>query len=483
MTEVPPLWTSEEVAKLTGGVSSTNWHATGISIDSRTTEPGDLFIPISGPNFDGHNFIKNALMKGAVASITSRPLENISKDTNLLQVTDTVKALSEMGRGRRTRANAIVIAVTGSVGKTGVKEALGKLLSEQGQTSYSIGSYNNHFGVPLSLARLPKNADYGVFELGMNHAGELTQLSKLVSPNIAIITTVDIAHSEFFHSTDDIARAKAEIFLGLKHGGVAILNRDNQYFSLLRSAALSAGAGNIIGFGRHKESDFKLTGYTANSWGSYVNACFKDEDFKYQLSMPGQHWVYNSLAVLAAIHAAGANTHAAAKSFAKITAFKGRGQTHSIPIQDQHFELIDDSYNACPISVSAAIEVLSFLTPKFNGRRICVFGDMNELGDNSTELHNTLADKIYDAQVDFVYTVGPQMERMCDQLNSKIKVAHAERSEDLIQPLLHLIEPGDILLIKGSANLKMHKVVDYFLKFKNGLDTSPKKHKENPNVI
>jgi len=483
MTVVPPLWTSEEVATLTGAVSHTNWHATGVSIDSRTTEPGDLFIPISGPNYDGHNFIKSALTKGAIASITSNSVEDFTKATHLLKVTDTVKALNELGRGRRIKSNARVIAVTGSVGKTGVKEALGRLLSEQGHAYYNIGSYNNHFGVPLSLARLPKNADYGVFELGMNHAGELTRLSKIVGPHVAVITTVDIAHSEFFSSISDIARAKAEIFTGLQKGGVAVLNRDNQYFGLLYSAALSAGVGNVISFGGHDEAQFRLTGYNLNPGGSIVNVCFRNKNLTYQLSMPGQHWVYNSLAVLAAVYAAGGDIYLASKSFIKIKAFKGRGLTHAIPIQDSYFELIDDSYNACPISVSAAIGVLSCSEPKSRGRRICILGDMKELGDNSTELHNALAHKINDAQIEFVLTVGPQMKNMCNHLNSELKIEHADNSEGLIQPLLDIIEPGDIVLIKGSASSKMHKIVDYFIDFKKDLDASPRDNTRSANVI
>jgi UDP-N-acetylmuramoyl-tripeptide--D-alanyl-D-alanine ligase len=483
MTDIRSLWTSEEATELTGGSSSTNWNATGVSIDSRTIGPGDLFIPISGPYFDGHNFIESALTKGAVASITSGSTEDFPEGAHLLKVTDTIKALNELGRGGRNRSMARVIAVTGSVGKTGVKEALGRLLSEQGKTSFSLGSFNNHFGVPLSLARLPKNADYGIFELGMNHSGELKQLSQIVRPHVAVITTVDIAHTEFFSSTHDIARAKAEVFTGLQEGGTAILNRDNQYFNLLNSAALSAGAEKVIAFGVHNDAQFKLVEFTLNSEGSSVKVCFDNNIFTYQLSIPGQHWVQNSLAVLAAVYAVGADMTAAARSFVNIKPFKGRGQLHTIPIQGGHFELIDDSYNACPVSVAAAIEVLSRLKPKSLGRRICVLGDMKELGENSTKLHCALANKISDALVDFVFTVGSEMKCMCDQLPNTIKMGHADRSEDLIQPLLDVIKPGDIILVKGSASYQMSKVVDRLLNFKNDLIVSPNDIKEGLYVI
>ena len=483
MTDPQPLWTSQEAAEVTGGVSHTNWNATGVSIDSRTIERGDLFIPISGPNFDGHDFIKNALTKGAVASIYSNPQKALPKSAHLLKVNDTIRALNELGLARRTNSTAKVIAVTGSVGKTGVKEALGYLLSEQGRTSYSQGSYNNHFGVPLSLARLPANAKYGVFELGMNHAGELTQLSKLVRPDIAIITTVDVAHSEFFSSIDDIALAKAEIFSGLQEGGTAILNRDNKYFDLLKASALSAGVGNIICFGENDEAKFRLVNHILNPKGSSVTARLHDKSFTYQISMSGRHWIYNSLAVLAAIYAAGADIDAAIQSFGKVTAYKGRGKIHTVPIQDSYFELIDDSYNACPVSVSAAIEVLSCLEPKFGGRRICILGDMRELGNDSSKLHNAVADKINDAGVDLVFTVGPQMKRMCDYLKGTFRIEHADNSVDLIKPLLNEIEPGDIVLIKGSSSFRMHKLVDCFLENKNSFDASPAYNTESSNVI
>ncbi len=460
MTDPESLWTSEEVVKLTGGKSSKYWVATGVSIDSRTIEPGDLFIPIPGPNFDGHNFIENALKKGAVASVVSRAVNGIAQDIPMLKVTDTIQALDELGRGGRNRSAANIIGVTGSVGKTGVKEALGSLLSGQGRASFNLGSYNNHFGVPLSLAHLPRDADYGIFELGMNHSGELTRLSQIVRPNVALITTVEAAHTEFFSSTDEIALAKAEIFDGLEKGGTAILNRDNQYFDLLRLAALSAGAGNVISFGKHNDSQFRLIDFVLDSQGSSVKVCWDNSNFTYQLSMPGRHWVQNSLAVLATVYAVGANVIEAAQSFVNIKPFKGRGQFHTIPIQDGYFELIDDSYNACPVSVSAAIEVLSKLEPKTLGRRICILGDMKELGANSTELHCALADKISDALVDIVFTVGPEMRRMCYKLPSTIKTEHADRSDEIIKPLLDALKPGDIVLVKGSASSQMSKVVD-----------------------
>ncbi len=483
MTNVQSLWTSKEVTDLTGGKSSTVWDADGVSIDSRTIEPGDLFIPISGPNFDGHNFIASALNKGAAASITSGSIEEFPEGSHLMKVADTIDALNKLGNGARNRSMAKVIAVTGSVGKTGVKEALGRLLSEQGNTSFSFGSYNNHFGVPLSLARLPKNAEFGVFELGMNHSGELNELSQMVRPDVAVITTVDIAHTEFFSSIDDLAKAKAEIFAGLHEGGTAILNRDNQYYNFLNSAALSAGAGRVIGFGLHDKAQFKLVESSLNPEGSLVKAHFDNTDITYQLSTPGQHWVQNSLAVLASVHAVGADVISAARSFAKIKPYKGRGQLHTIPIQGGHFYLIDDSYNACPASVTAAISVLAGLEPMVSGRRICVFGDMKELGDKSIEHHYSLANKIRESMVDIIFTVGPEMKQMCDRLPSTINKEHADRAETIIQPLLDIIRPGDIILVKGSASHKLSKVVDRVLDMKVDLNCGLGVTKEDSHVI
>ena len=477
------LWTSEEVAQLIGVNFFKTWKATGVSIDSRTIEPGDLFIPISGPNFDGHKFVEHAFKRGAVASIVSRTIEELSQDAPILKVPDTIKAFNELGRGGRNRSVAQIVAVTGSVGKTGVKEAIGRLLSNQGRVSFSLGSYNNHFGVPLSLARLPKTADYGIFELGMNHSGELTQLSRMVRPNVAIITTVDLAHAEFFSSIGEIARAKAEIFKGLQAGGTAILNRDNQHFGLLREAALMAGAGKIIGFGVHNQSQFKLIDFKLNAEGSSVKVCYDNIEFSYELSMPGQHWIQNSLAVLSAVNAVGGDMIEAAQSFADIKPFKGRGQLHTVPIQDGYFDLIDDSYNACPISVSAAIDVLSGLKPKSLGRRICVLGDMRELGLNSTELHCALANKISNAQVDIILTVGPEMKHMCDQLPRIIRREHADKSDDILRPLLDILQAGDIVLVKGSATCKMGKIVDRLIDLKGASNISPKNKKEDLHVI
>ncbi len=483
MSDLKPLWLSEDAAQVTAG--STNlWRASGVSIDSRTIEPGDLFVPISGPNFDGHEFVVSALESGAAATIVSRAIEGLPEGAPVLKVTDTFEALNDLGRAGRDRSFAKVIAVTGSVGKTGVKEALGQLLSDQGQTSYSRGSFNNHYGVPLSLARLPQSADYAVFELGMNHAGELTPLSQMVRPIVAIVTTVEPAHIEFFSSVDDIARAKAEIFVGLEKGGTAILNRDNKYFGLLSEAAMAAGAGKVIGFGIHNEAQFKLVDFVLGPTGSTVEASFDGYRFTYRLSMPGQHWVQNSLAVLAAVQAVGADVFAAARSFVDIKPPKGRGQRHRLSVFDGIIEVIDDSYNASPVSIAAALEVLARSEPGPSGRRIAALGDMRELGAESADLHRGLAPKVEAAGVDLVYAAGPEMKHLCDLLPGTIGIVHTENSDDLIQPLMDEIQPGDVALVKGSAGSQMGKVVAALLELANSAKMdSPKIDNEDQHAV
>ena len=462
------LWISDDAAKATRGKSLNNWSATGISIDSRSVEPGDLFMAISGPNFDGHDFVLSALKKGASAAIISHDIDGFAPEMPLLNVKDTFEALNDLGRAGRNRSEAVVIAVTGSVGKTGVKEALGQLLSSQGKTSYSRGSFNNHLGVPLSLARLPKDADYAVFELGMNHAGELTQLSRIARPSVAIVTNVEATHVEFFSTIDDIAHAKAEIFQGLEEGGTAILNRDNKYFDLLAAAATAAGAKSVIGFGLHDEAQFKLIDFALSSRGSTVEAEFDDGLLTYRLSMPGRHWVQNSLAVLAAVQAVGADVFAAAQSFTNIKPLKGRGQRYILPIKGGQFELIDDSYNASPVSIAAALKVLAGSVVGPSGRRICALGDMRELGNSSADFHRALAPHVRTANVDLVYAAGPGMKHMCGELPDTIGIVHTDKSVELVELLQDEIQPGDVVLVKGSAGSQMNKLVEAFLDFQQG---------------
>ena len=453
------LWNAADAADATGGKAGSDWNATGVSIDSRTLQSGDLFIALSGPNFDGHDYVNDAFRRGASASLISKQPKGINNKAPVLEVKDTFVGLNRLGIAGRARAKGKIIAITGSVGKSGVKEAIAKLLSRQSTVSYSLGGLNNQFGVPLSLARLPENAEFGVFELGMNHSGELTELSRMVRPLVAIVTTVEHAHLQFFSSLEEIARAKAEIFRGLQDGGIAILNRDNLGYEILQNAAISVDA-RIVTFGSHKEADFKVNSFELDSESSVVNASFENFELSYKLKIPGYHWILNSLAVLAAIHSAGADVFDAAQSFGSVTPMKGRGSRQYINAVNLTFTLIDDSYNASPVSIEAALEVLSRIELTSPGRRIAVLGDMLELGSNSHNLHIKLASKILDNKIDLVYAVGPRMREMFELLPTHKQGFWSENPENLLTSLITQLQNNDVVLVKGSLGVRMSLIVD-----------------------
>ena len=460
---VDSLWKAKDAADATGGKAVCDWNATGVSIDSRTVRSGDLFIALQGPNFDGHDFVIDAIGRGASASLISYRPKGIKKETPLLEVSDTFSGLNSLGIAGRARTRAKIIAVTGSVGKTSVKEAIAKLLSRQGSVSYSHGGLNNQYGVPLSLARLPKNTEFGVFELGMNRAGELTDLSRMVRPLVAVVTTVELAHLEFFESKEEIARAKAEIFGGLQNCGVAILNRDNFGYGILKKAAISVGA-NVVSFGFHQEADFKVNSFELFPEGSLVQASFDKQELSFRLNIPGPHSIRNSLAVLAAIHSIGGDVFEAAQALGDVTPIQGRGLHHLVRATKFGFELIDDSYNANPASVSAALEVLSQVSVKSSGRRLAVLGDMLELGHKSQALHLELATKVIDKKIDLVYAVGLEMRHMFDALPSKKRGHWSETSDELLGVLVSNLKNNDVVLVKGSLGARMGLIVNGLIK-------------------
>ncbi len=453
------LWNAVDAVDATGGKGVSDWNATGVSIDSRTLRSGDLFVALSGPNFDGHDYVVDALRRGASASLISHRPKGMNKGAPVLEVKDTFVGLNRLGIAARARAKGKIIAITGSVGKTGVKEAIAKLLSRQADVSYSLGGLNNQIGVPLSLARLPEQAEFGVFELGMNHAGELTELSRMVRPLVAVVTTVELAHLKFFSSLAEIARAKAEIFRGLEDGGIAILNRDNLGYEILKNTAISVGA-KIVTFGSHQEADFKVNSFELGSENSVVNASFENFELNYRLEIPGYHWVLNSLAVLAAIHCSGANVFDAAQSFRNVTPIKGRGSRQRVKAVGFTFELIDDSYNASPASVKAALEVLTRIELNTLGRRLAVLGDMLELGSNSQNLHMELVNKILDNKIDLVFAVGPRMRDLFDTLPTHQQGHWSETSEELLTFLIPQLQSNDVVLVKGSLGVGMSLIVD-----------------------
>lgn len=456
----PILWQAGEAAAAANGQSNGDWQASGVSIDSRTVKAGDLFVAIRGPNFDGHRFVADALARGAAAAMVSHRPDNLDSGTPLLEVGDTLAGLQALGRAARERSAARIAAVTGSVGKTGTKEALYLALARSASAHASQGNLNNHWGAPLSLARMPRNCAYGIYELGMNHPGEIAPLSRLVRPHVAIITNVEPVHLEFFTSLSQIADAKAEIFAGMEPDGIAILNRDNAHFGHLEAAAKAAGVGRVISFGAHRDAQARLIGLAQHPTCNCISADIDGQAVTYKVGAPGRHWAINSLAVLAAVRALGADLGLAALAMAEVTAAKGRGQRHRIVFGDDALLIIDESYNASPVAMAAAIETLGAMESAPLGRRIAVLGDMLELGSTAPELHAALAPALVAAGVDRVFACGPQMAHLFAALPKAMRGEHGATSAQLLPKVVAAVQPGDTVLVKGSLGLAMAPIVE-----------------------
>jgi len=432
----------------------------GISIDSRTLARGDAFFAIQGENRDGHDFVERALKAGAGLAVVARAqAKRFATDAPLLMVDDVLEALRELAAAARSRTQAKVIAVTGSVGKTGTKEALRLALSADGATYASAASYNNHWGVPLSLARCPAEAKYAVFEIGMNHTGEITPLTKLVRPHVAIVTAVEAVHLEYFGSLEKIADAKAEIFLGVEPGGAAVINRDNAQYARLRRAAKAAGVTRIIGFGEHARAEVRLKRYALHADCSTVEARILGQNVTYKLGAPGRHLVLNSLAVLAACVLAGADLALAALALDRYKPAAGRGTRINLRLPGGGALLIDESYNANPSSMAAAIALLGQAPTGAHGRRIAVLGDMLELGTQGPELHRGLTKAIAAAKVDLVFCCGPLMRALWEALPSAARGGYAESAAELEPAVLGAIGAGDAVMVKGSYGSRMGPIV------------------------
>ncbi|MFQ5983890.1 MAG: UDP-N-acetylmuramoylalanyl-D-glutamyl-2,6-diaminopimelate--D-alanyl-D-alanine ligase [Alphaproteobacteria bacterium] len=463
-----PLWTGEEVAAATGGKGLRNWHALGVSIDSRTLEPGEFFVALKGPRFDGHDYVGEALRRGAPAALVARRPTGVAADAPLLLVDDALDALTALGRAGRARTRARVVAVTGSVGKTGTKEALKCALAPHGLTVASLRSLNNHWGVPLSLARLPANARFAVLELGMNRAGEIGKLSGLVRPHLALITAVEAVHLVFFDTVAAIADAKAEVFEAMDPDGAAVLNRDNAFYPRLVSAARRRGLTRILGFGVHPSAASRLLDASLGAEGSRVVAEIEGQRVAYTLRLRGRHWVMNSLGVLAVVKALGVEVSEAAAALERLEALPGRGQTHRVPFADGAFELIDDSYNGNPAAMRAALEVLAATPVGPGGRRIAVLGDMLEMGREAPQLHADLGDHIAEAGVELTFTAGVQMKHLRVVLDETRRGAHAETAESLVPHVVGAVRSGDVVLVKGSRAMAMELVVEALLSLASG---------------
>jgi UDP-N-acetylmuramoyl-tripeptide--D-alanyl-D-alanine ligase len=433
----------------------------GLSIDSRTIAPGEAYFAIKGGVHDGHDFVAAALKAGAgLAVVEAAQRDRFASDAPLLVVDDVLAGLVDLARAARARLDAQVIAVTGSVGKTSTKEALRRVLEAQGKTHASAASFNNHWGVPLSLARCPATVRFAIFEIGMNHSGEIEPLVKMVRPQVAIITTVEPVHLEFFAGIEAIADAKAEIFAGVEPGGAVVLNRDNPQFARLQRRAKKLGISRIVSFGAHQKADARLLDVSLHAACSAVHADILGQDITYKLGMPGRHMAMNSLAVLAAASLAGADLALAALSLSQIEPAAGRGVRRVLEVASGEATLIDESYNANPASMAAALNVLGRATVGPHGRRIAVLGDMLELGPTSPALHRGLADAIKANHIDLVYCCGPLMRNLWDALSTGKWGGYAESAAALEAQAVSAIRAGDAIMIKGSLGSKMKTIVN-----------------------
>jgi UDP-N-acetylmuramoyl-tripeptide--D-alanyl-D-alanine ligase len=457
-----PLWTlGAMAAAMRADLNGAPPEAiTGLSIDSRTLAPGDAYFAIRGDVHDGHDFVDAALQAGAALAVVAADKRGrFAPDAPLLVVEDVLTALVDLARESRARLGAKVIAVTGSVGKTSTKEMLRAVLSAQGATHASVASFNNHWGVPLSLARCPADVRFAVFEIGMNHAGEIEPLVKLVRPHIAIITTVEPVHLEFFRDVEAIADAKAEIFLGVVPDGVAVLNLDNPHFGRLQRRARDAGLTRIVSFGAGAGADARLLEVSLHATCSAIHADVLGGSITYKLGIPGRHMALNSLAVLAAASLAGADLARSALALAKAAPAAGRGVRRTLEVGNGVLTLIDESYNANPASMAAALNVLGSAAIGPQGRRIAVLGDMLELGSGSADLHRDVAEAVRGNAVDAVFCCGPMMRHLWDALPSGMRGGHAESSAALAPLVVATVRAGDAIMVKGSLGSRMKAVV------------------------
>jgi UDP-N-acetylmuramoyl-tripeptide--D-alanyl-D-alanine ligase len=458
----PALWTTDAMVSAMGAerFGALPEAVFGLSIDSRSLAPGDAFFAIQGDNRDGHDFVAAALSaKAGLAVIAADRRSEFPGDAPLLVVPDVLAALRALAVAARARTQAKVIGVTGSVGKTGTKEALRLALSKDAETHASFASYNNHWGVPLSLARCPASARYAVFEMGMNHEGEIEPLSRLVRPHVAIITTIAPVHLEYLGSLTKIADAKAEIFFGIEPGGAAIINRDIAQFAHLKRRAKEAGVSRIVSFGAHEAADARLIKCVLHPSCSTVEAKILGIDLAYKIGAPGRHLVINSLAVLAAAELVGADLALAALALAEFAPVSGRGAPIAIELPGGSALVLDESYNANPASMTAAIEVLGRAPIGPQGRRIAVLGDMLELGPKGRTLHRALLDAVLANAVDLVFCCGPLMQTLWQALPASRRGGYAENSAALETQVLRAIRAGDAIMVKGSLGSRMALIV------------------------
>lgn len=462
------LWTAADAAVATGGQNTADWSTDGVSIDTRTIQPGDLFVALKDVR-DGHDFVAQALAKGAAAALVTHRPEGVADDAPLLIVPDVLRGLEALGIAARARTQARVIAVTGSVGKTSTKEMLRCVLQGQGRTHAAEASYNNHWGVPLTLARMPADTQFAVIEIGMSHPGEIAPLAQMARPHVAMITTIAAAHLEAFENLDGIAHEKASILTGLEPGGIAVLNGDLPTSPILLDWARRHAARTIT-FGEHPYVHHRVTEVTLCDQTTVVQGRAWRRPVLFKVHAPGRHFAINAMGVMAVAHALRLNPVLAAHDLASWNPPAGRGRRERFlldPLSDDlYFDLIDDAFNANPTSMHAALEVLAAADPRDGlgrvdqGRRIAVLGDMLELGPDEIEAHRQLAALPYMAQLTLVHCVGPRMRHLWEALPEAKRGEHMDSAAALAARANRLVDAGDILLVKGSKGSKVSLVVD-----------------------
>jgi UDP-N-acetylmuramoyl-tripeptide--D-alanyl-D-alanine ligase len=462
-------WTAAEIAAATQGKTTGAWNATSVTIDSRFVQPGALFVALPGTKVDGHDFVQKALAAGASAALVSKPVAGVDA-AQLVVVPDVEKALQAMGHAARARSHAKFIGVTGSVGKTGSKEMLAKALAPLGRTYATKGNYNNHLGVPLTLCNMPLDAEFAIIEMGMNHTGETHPLSMIAKPDVALITTVEAVHLEHFANVEAIADEKAAIFDGMNGKGVAVLNADNAHFARLKKHAEAKGLDRVLSFGTAKNALCRMTDYRIEDAQTVVEAVIAGTSIGYRLGTIGKHWAVASLAVLAIVDALGGDLAKSAAALEYFSEPKGRGKITQLTVKGGQLRLIDDSYNASPVSVAGAISKVAELkrASKQPVRTLVVLGDMLELGEAAEDLHVGLVPAIINNQMDLVFAAGTFMQKMYDALPDAMKGAYRPTSKELAPVVVQQLRGGDLVLVKGSRGSRMDVVVDAIEKAAGG---------------
>lgn len=453
-------WTANDIAIATHGKTTGRWTATSVAIDTRKIEPGALFVALAGTKVDGHNFVAQALAEGAVGALVSERIEGVD-EAKLVLVSDVETALQDLGIAARERSRAKFVGITGSVGKTGAKEMLAAALLPLGKVSATTGNLNNHLGVPLTLANLPLDTEFAIIEMGMNHAGEISPLSHWSRPHVSLITTVEAVHIEFFPSVSAIADEKATIMDGMGGAGVAILNADNAHFPRLKKYAETRGLDRILSFGAGTNANCQLVDWRIRDDHMWIEAIIAGTTLSYTLGCIGKHWALASVATLGIVDALGEDVAQAAAALAAFHEPKGRGRIQKLAYQSGHLRLIDDCYNASPVSVHGAIEKVAAIrdagAPR--ARTVVVLGDMLELGEHAEEMHVGLAPALINNQMDLVFAAGSFMKKLYDALPESMRGAYQTSSAALAPLVVEQLRPADLVLVKGSRGSRMDAVV------------------------